>query len=57
MYGNGNLGRSLEELRVESLRGTTSQTPEFESIEEIFLGALRDILIQNLGVNVDTATS
>lgn len=57
MYGNGNVGRSLEELRVESLRGTTSQTPEFESIEEIFLGALRDILIQNLGVNVDTATS
>ena len=57
MYGNGKLGRSLEEPRVESLHGTTSQTPEFESIEVIFLGALRDILIQNLGVNVEMAIS
>lgn len=46
---------ALEKPCVESFCCPTSQTSGSESIEEIFHGALQDILIQNLGVNVETA--
>lgn len=50
-----NLGRLALASVCLTTTGTTSPTSEFESVEEIFLGALRDILIQNIGVNLETA--